>query len=59
VRKPEGNRQLGIPICRLGVILRWVSEKKDGMIWTRFFWLRIEVFVDGNEPSLSVKCWKH
>jgi hypothetical protein len=25
-----------------GKILKWILEKQDGVVWTGFFWLRIE-----------------
>jgi hypothetical protein len=41
VGKPEERGPLGRPRCRLGIVLRWILEKLDGMIWTGFIWLRI------------------
>jgi hypothetical protein len=41
VEKPEGK----IPVGRLNVggrmILRWILEKQDGVVWTGLMWLRI------------------
>jgi hypothetical protein len=40
---------------------RWVDNiemdlTQDGVVWTRFIWLRIRT--SGNEPSTSIKCWE-
>jgi hypothetical protein len=41
VGKPEGNRSLGRPRRSGRTILKWVLERKDGMVWVEFVWLRI------------------
>jgi len=41
VGKPEGNRPLGRPRCRWGIILRWIFRKWDVGAWTGLIWLRI------------------
>jgi hypothetical protein len=41
VGKPEEKRQLGRQLRRCGIILKWILEKWDGVIWTRSIWLRI------------------
>jgi hypothetical protein len=39
--KPEGKRsQLDLDIGER-IILKWILEKKDGMVWTVLIWLRI------------------
>jgi hypothetical protein len=38
--KPEGKRQLGRP-RRGWVILKWILERLDGVVWTRMVWLKI------------------
>jgi hypothetical protein len=40
VRKPEGTRSLGRPRRKLGIVLKRISEKSDGRVWTRFNWLK-------------------
>jgi hypothetical protein len=40
VGKPEGKRLLGKPMRRLGIVLKWISEKWEA--WTGSIWLRIE-----------------
>jgi hypothetical protein len=37
VGKPEGNRQLGRP----RIILKWILDTNDEMVWTGRIWLRI------------------
>jgi hypothetical protein len=32
--KPEGKRPLRKHRCRWGIILKWILERKDGMVWT-------------------------
>jgi hypothetical protein len=43
------------------IILKWILEKSDGVIWTRFIWLRIKIsesFCEYfNEPSGTTKFW--
>jgi hypothetical protein len=41
VGKPEGRRPLGRPRCRLGIILGWILERWNGVMWTGLVWLRI------------------
>jgi hypothetical protein len=36
------------------IILKWVFEKEDGMVWAGFIWLRIGT--SGGELSGSIKC---
>jgi hypothetical protein len=53
---PEGKRPLGRP--RLGgwLILKWILERWDEVMWTGFLCLRIRTSEHGNETSGSVKC---
>jgi hypothetical protein len=41
VGKPEGKRPLGRPRRRWGIILGWILETWDGVMWTGLVWLRI------------------
>jgi hypothetical protein len=41
VRKAEGKRLLGRPRSRWVIILGWILEKWDGVMWTGLVWLRI------------------
>jgi hypothetical protein len=41
VGKPEGKRPMGRPRCRWKVILRWIFRKLEGVVGTRWSWLRI------------------
>jgi hypothetical protein len=41
VGKPEGKRQSEDLDIRGMVILKWTSEKDDGVLWTGLIWLRI------------------
>jgi hypothetical protein len=41
VGKPEGNRPLGRPKRRWGIILNWIFEKWDVGAWTGMILLRI------------------
>jgi hypothetical protein len=41
VGKPEGKRPLGRPRHRLVGILKWIIERKEGMIWIGFILLKI------------------
>jgi hypothetical protein len=36
VGRPEGKRPLGIPRCRWGIILTWILERKNGVVWIGF-----------------------
>jgi hypothetical protein len=40
VGKPEGKRPLGRPRCRW-IILKWIIDRQDGVVWTGLIWLRI------------------
>jgi hypothetical protein len=40
VGKPEGKRPLGRP-RRRWIILGWILERWDGVMWTALVWLRI------------------
>jgi hypothetical protein len=45
------------------IILGWILERWDGMIWTGLIWLRIGTGGEsccefGIEPSGSKKCWE-
>jgi hypothetical protein len=40
VEKPEWNRQLRRPRHRRKTLLKWISGKQGGRIWTGFMWLR-------------------
>jgi hypothetical protein len=39
--KPEGNRPLGGPRRRWWIILRWILEREDRVVWTGLIWHRI------------------
>jgi hypothetical protein len=41
VGKPEGDRPLGRPRLRWGIILRWIFRKWDEGVWTGSLWLKI------------------
>jgi hypothetical protein len=41
VGKPEGKRQLGRPRCRWWIILGWILERWDRVMWSGLVWLRI------------------
>jgi hypothetical protein len=41
VGKPEGKRSLGRPTEGGLIILGWILEKWDGVMWTGLIWLRI------------------
>jgi hypothetical protein len=41
VGKPEGNRPLGRPERRWGIIIKWIVQKQNGVVWIGFIWLRI------------------
>jgi hypothetical protein len=40
VEKPEGKRPLGRPRCRWGIMLGWILERWDGVMWTGLVWFR-------------------
>jgi hypothetical protein len=40
--KPEGTRPQKNLDVGGRIILRWILEKYDGVIWTGFIWLRIK-----------------
>jgi hypothetical protein len=41
VGKPEGKKPLGRPSRRWWIILGWILERLDGVMWTALVWLRI------------------
>jgi hypothetical protein len=41
VGKPEGKRPLGRPRRRWEIILGWILEKWDGVMWTGLVWVKI------------------
>jgi hypothetical protein len=41
VGKSEGERQLGRPCRKLGIILGWFLKRRDEVMWTGFVLLRI------------------
>jgi hypothetical protein len=41
VGKPEGKIQLGRPRRRWRITLKWILERKDGVVWAALIWLRI------------------
>jgi hypothetical protein len=43
VEKPEGRRLLGKVNLDVNerIILKWILEKKDELVWTGLLWLRI------------------
>jgi hypothetical protein len=41
VGNPEGKSPLGRPRRRWGIILGWILERWDGVMWTGLVWLRI------------------
>jgi hypothetical protein len=44
------------------VIPKWILEKYDGMVWSRFIWFSIGPVAgsseQGNEPSGSITLWE-
>jgi hypothetical protein len=40
-RKPEGKSLLGRPRRRWVIILEWILERWNGVMWTGLVWLRI------------------
>jgi hypothetical protein len=38
VGKPEGKRSIGRPTCRWVIILKWILERWDGVVWTGLIW---------------------
>jgi hypothetical protein len=57
---PEGKRPLEDLDVGGRIILKWILERQDGMVWTGMTWPRIGASggfcEDGNEPSGSIKC---
>jgi hypothetical protein len=43
VGRPERKRPQGRSICRWQDNIKWILEKWDGMVWTGFIWLRIQI----------------
>jgi hypothetical protein len=41
VGKPEGKNHYKDLDVGGRIILRWILEKQDGVVWTGFIWLRI------------------
>jgi hypothetical protein len=41
VGKPEGTRPLEDPRLRGRIILKWILERQDGVVWTGLIWFRI------------------
>jgi hypothetical protein len=41
--KLEGNRPLGRPKRRWRIMLKWIEEECDGVVWTGLIWLRIRI----------------
>jgi hypothetical protein len=41
VGKPEGNKPLERFRCSKGIMLKWILEKQDGVVWTGLILLRI------------------
>jgi hypothetical protein len=41
VGKLEGKRPIGRSRRRWVIILSWIFERQDGMVWTGLVWLRI------------------
>jgi hypothetical protein len=41
LREPEGRRPLRTPRRRFGVVLEWLIEIYDEVVWTGLIWLRI------------------
>jgi hypothetical protein len=63
VGKLEGKRLLGRQDVGGMMILVWILESWNGVMWTGLVWLRIGTGGDsscefGNEPSGSIKCWE-
>jgi hypothetical protein len=44
VGKPEGNGPIGRPTRRSWIILGWILERWDRVMWTGLDWLRIGTF---------------
>jgi hypothetical protein len=40
-RNPEGNRTLKETVVGMRMLVRWILEKQDRVIWTGIIWLRI------------------
>jgi hypothetical protein len=62
VEKPEGKRPLEDLHVGGRIILEWILERWDEVVWAGFIWLRIGTSggpcEHGNEPSGSIKCWE-
>jgi hypothetical protein len=62
VGKPEGKKPLGRPRHRSGIIVGWILERWDGVMWTGLVWLRIGTVENscefGIESTGSMKCWE-
>jgi hypothetical protein len=43
VGKPEGKRPLGRPRLRSEDNIKWILERKNGVVWTGLIWLRIGI----------------
>jgi hypothetical protein len=61
VSQKEGDQYTDLDVGGR-IILRWILEKYDGVVWTGLIWLRIGIvegsYGNGNEPSGSIKCWE-
>jgi hypothetical protein len=40
------------------IILRWILERKNGVVWTGLMWLRIGTSEHCNAPSGPIKYWE-
>jgi hypothetical protein len=58
VGKPEGKRPLGSPRHKWGIILTWILERYDRVVWTGFIWFRIGTGEYCDEPFGAIKCWE-
>jgi hypothetical protein len=41
VGEPEGKRPLEDQDVGGWIVLKWILERQDGMVWTELIWLRI------------------